>query len=44
MATWNRKNTTSNNVSTDSDDSVCAKNRSDSNTSETSASSKYRGY
>ena len=45
MATSNKKNAASNDVSTDSDDSVCAKNRSDSNTNETSSSSsKYRGY
>lgn len=45
MATSNKTSSTSQDVSTDTDDSDCAKNCSDSNNnSEISLSSKHRGY
>jgi hypothetical protein len=44
MASSNKKSSTSHDVSTDSDDTDCAKDRSDSPTNENSSSSKHRGY
>jgi hypothetical protein len=44
MATSNKKSSTSHDVSTDTDDSDCAKNGSDSNPDEISSSTKHRGY
>jgi hypothetical protein len=44
MASSNKKSSTSHDVSTDTDDSDCAKDRSDSTNNETSSSSKHRGY
>ncbi len=44
MASSNRKSSTSQDVSTDTDDSDCAKNGSDSNPDEISSSTKHRGY
>ena len=44
MASSNKKSSTSHDVSTDSDDTDCAKDRSDFPTNEISSSSKHRGY
>jgi hypothetical protein len=43
MASSNKKSLTSHDVSTDTDDSDCAKDGSDSNTNDTSLITKHRG-
>ncbi len=44
MASSNKKSSISHDVSTDTDDSDCAKDCSDPNNNEISSSSKHRGY
>jgi hypothetical protein len=44
MASSNKKSSTSHDISTDTDDSDCAKYGSDSNTNDISSSTKHRGY
>jgi len=43
MASSNKKSSTSHDVSTDTDDSDCAKDGSDSNTNDISSTTKHRG-